>query len=83
MVHENYTNKQIMVISGASASAVSRWKLQYLAELDGHTPESVKAFTSEQQKIQSLRKQLRRSQQDNEILKKATALFALDNQQPV
>ena len=79
MAHERYTNKKIMAISGASSSAVSRWKKQYLAELNGETPESGKALTSEQQKIQLLEKQLWRSQRDNDILKKATALFAKDN----
>jgi transposase len=79
MVHERYTNKKIMVISGACSSAVSRWKKQYLAELNGKTPESGQALTSEQQKIQLLEKQLWRSQRDNEILKKATALFVKDN----
>ncbi len=38
------------------------------------------AMTPEQQEIQSLKKQLWRSQRDNEILKKAIALFAVDNQ---
>jgi len=80
MVHENYTNKKIMAISGAGPSAVTRWKKQYLAEINGQTPESGKAMTPEQQEIQSLKKQLWRSQRDNEILKKATALFAVDNQ---
>jgi len=79
MVHEHYTNKKIMVISGANSSAVSRWKKQYLAEINGKTPELGKALTPEQQKIQLLEKQLWRSQRDNDILKKATALFAKDN----
>lgn len=79
MVHERYTNKKIMVISGASSSAVSRWKKQHLAELNGETPESGKALTSEQQKIQLLEKQLWRSQRNHDILKKATALFVKDH----
>ena len=79
MVNENYTNKQIMEISGAGPTAVTRWKKQYLAELNGQTPESVKAMIPEQQEIQSLKKQLWRAKRDNEILKKATALFAKDN----
>lgn len=79
MVHENYTNKKIMAISGAGPSAVTRWKKQYLAEINGQTPEAGKAMTPEQQEIQLLKKQLWRSQRDNEILKKATALFAMDN----
>lgn len=35
MVNEGYTNKQIMEISGAASTAVSRWKKQYLEELEG------------------------------------------------
>jgi transposase len=79
MVHENYTNKQIIEISGAGPTAIIRWKKQYLAEINGQTPESAKALTSEQQEIQSLKKQLWRAKRDNEILKKATALFAQDS----
>ena len=79
MVHENYTNKKVMALSGAGASAVTRWKKQYLSEIGGQTPEFGKALTPEQQEIQLLKKQLWRAQRDNEILKKATALFAKDN----
>ena len=57
-----------------------RWKKQYLAELGGQTPTSGKAMTPEQQEIQSLKKRLWRAKRDNEILKKATALFAMDSQ---
>ncbi len=46
----------------------------------GQTPTSGKAMTPEQQEIQSLKKQLWRAKRDNEILKKATALFAMDSQ---
>lgn len=80
MVEEGYTNKQIEEISGAGKSAVSRWKQQYLSELDGKSPENVQALTPEQQRIQSLEKQLQRALRDNEILKKATTFFIRDNQ---
>ena len=80
MINEGYTNRQIIDISGAGPTAVARWKKQYLAELDGQTPQSGKAMTPEQQEIQSLKKQLWRAKRDNEILKKATALFAMDSQ---
>jgi transposase len=79
MVDEGYTNKQIMEISGVGASAVTRWKKQYLEELNGSTPQDRQAFTPEQQKIQSLEKQLWRAKRDNEILKKATAFFVREN----
>jgi len=75
MVNEGYTNQQIMDISGAASTAVSRWKKQYLEELDGKTPEGKKALTAEHKEIQSLKKQLWRAKRDNEILKKAAAIF--------
>jgi transposase len=58
MVNEGCTNRQIIDISGAGPTAVSRWKKQYLAELDGQIPQSGKAITPEQQEIQSLKKHL-------------------------
>ena len=78
MVEENYSNKKIMEISGAGASAVTRWKKQYREELAGKTPQG-KAFTAEHQRIQELEKQLRQAKRDNEILKKAAAFFAREN----
>ena len=75
MVNEGYTYQQIMDISGAGSTAVSRWKKQYLDEMAGNTPEGKKALTIEQQEIQSLKKQLWRAKRDNEILKKAAAIF--------
>ena len=58
MVNEGYTNKQIIEIPGKGPTAVARWKEQYLAELNGQTPTTGKAMTTEQQEIQSLKKQL-------------------------
>jgi transposase-like protein len=80
MVEEGYTNKQIEEMSGAGKSAVSRWKQQYLSELDGKSLGNVQALTPEQQRIQLLEKQLQRALRDNDILKKATAFFIRDNQ---
>ena len=80
MVEEGYTNKQIEEMSGAGKSAVSRWKQQYLSELDGKSPGNVQALTPEQQRIQLLEQQLQRALRDNDILKKATAFFIRDNQ---
>jgi len=79
MVNEGYTNQQIIEISGAGSTAISRWKKQYLDELDGNTPEGKKALTAEHQEIQDLKKQLWRAKRDNEILKKAAAIFIREN----
>jgi transposase len=75
MVEEGYSYKQIMEISGAGQTAVSRWKKQYIDELNGNTPTGKKALTAEHQEIQELKKQLWRAKRDNEILKKAAAIF--------
>ena len=79
LVNEGYSNKQVMEISGAGATAVSRWKKQYSKELKGITPQGKKALTADQQRIQDLEKQLWRAKRDNEILKKATAFFVKEN----
>jgi transposase len=80
IVDEGYSSKKVMEISGAGETAVSRWKRQYLAELNGETPPlGKKALTADKQRIQELEKQLWRAQRDNEILKKATAFFVRDN----
>ena len=78
MVDEGYSNEQVQQISGASMSAVSRWKRQYKDELGGVTPKAT-GLTEEQREIQSLKKQLARAKQDNEILKKAAAFFIREN----
>ncbi|MFV2058715.1 MAG: IS3 family transposase, partial [Thiohalomonadales bacterium] len=78
-VVEGYSTRQVMDISGAGATAVARWKSQYQQELKGQTPEGKKAFTPDQQRIQELEKQLWRAKRDNEILKKATALFVRES----
>jgi transposase len=80
MVNEGYTNRQVREISGAGETAVSRWKQQYLQEINGVEPVAgKKALTPENQRIQELEKQLWRAQRDNEILKKATAFFVREN----
>jgi len=65
MADEGYSNKKMMAVSGASESAVSRWKRQYISETNGQTPEGKKALTPEQQRIQELEKHLWRAKRDN------------------
>jgi transposase len=79
MLEEGYSNQQIQDISGASESAVTRWKSQYKKELNGEMPKDRKAITPEQIRIQELEKQLRQAKKDNEILKKAAAFLIRDS----
>ncbi len=50
---------------------------QYKKERQGITPKS-SAMTPEQKKIQTLEKQLKQLQSDNQLLKKASAFFAIE-----
>lgn len=79
MVEENYSNKQIMELSGASSSAVVRWKKQYLDEKNGEASSDKVALDPQIRRIQELEKQLAEAKKDNELLKKATAFFIRDN----
>ena len=56
-------------------TAVRRWVAQYKAELNGQ-PGIGLPLTPDQQRIWQLEAELRIAKEDNEILKKASALFA-------
>ena len=62
-------------------TALRRWLKQYEAEQDGQTPSGM-ALTSEQRRIQELERQVRKLEQEREILKKATAFFAAEANRP-
>jgi transposase len=79
MVGDRYTNQHVMDLSGAGATAVSRWKSQYLAEQRGEVVQGKVALDSDKRRIQALEKQLADSKRDVVLLKKATAFFIRDN----
>jgi transposase len=56
MVEDKYTNQQVMDLSGAGATAVSRWKSQYLAEQRGEVVQGKVALDSDKRRIQVLEK---------------------------
>ena len=56
-------------------TAVRRWVAQYKAELNGQ-PGIGLPLTPDQQRIRQPEAELRIAKEDNEILKKASALFA-------
>jgi transposase len=70
MVEENYTNKQIMDLSGAGASAVIRWKKQYLAEQKGEEVKGRIPLDADKRRIKELEAQLADSKEDVRLLKK-------------
>lgn len=78
IVEDGYALTRVCEIADASASAVSRWKRQYLQEKAGKTALKQSALSPEHQEIQRLKKALARAQRDNDILKKASALLMKD-----
>jgi len=79
MAEENYSNKQIMELSGAGPTAVTRWKKQYIAEQRGDEVPGKTPFNADKRRIKELEEKLAESQEDVRLLKKATALFIRDN----
>jgi len=79
MVEENYTNKAIMELSGAGATAVTRWKKQYEAEQKGEVIKGKIPLDPDKRRILELEKLLADSREDVRLLKKATAFFIRDN----
>ena len=81
-----------MIMEGESATSVGerlgintnllyRWKGEFLEELEGGSGVNEQMSPKEMAaEIQSLRKQLRRSERINEILKKTVSYFAKDEQ---
>lgn len=66
---------QVCKDMGLTPSAVRDWVKQLDAELAGG-PGVGKPLTADQQRIRELEHQLRQLKSDNELLKKASALFA-------
>jgi transposase len=60
-------------------SSMQRWTSQYKQELLGVTPQA-RALTPEQQRIQALEAENRQLKRDNDLLKKASAFFAIEMQ---
>ena len=76
MVDEDYSVKQACDTSGAGATAVKRWRQQYLAEKAGKPLVHHNALTEEPREVQQLKQRIKQLEMEREILKKATAFFA-------
>lgn len=60
-------------------SSLQKWISQYRQERQGITPKS-SAITPEQLRIQALEAENRQLKKDNDLLKKASAFFAIEMQ---
>ena len=64
---------------GIGVSTLDNWVRKYRQEQQGITPVTGLALTDEQRELQELRKQVKRLTMERDILKKASALLALDS----
>lgn len=74
VLQHNYPAAETMNIG---LSTLQRWLRQYRGEVRDETP-AASAITPEQRRIQELEKQVRQLQSDNDLLKKASAFFAME-----
>ena len=75
IVQQQHSITQLCHELNLGETAVRRWVAQYKAELNGQ-PGIDLPLTPDQQCIRQLEAELRIAKEDNEILKKASALFA-------
>ena len=75
IVQQQHSITQLCHELNLGETAVRPWVAQYKAELNGQ-PGIGLPLTPDQQRIRQLEVELRIAKEDNEILKKASALFA-------
>lgn len=79
VVHQGYGVGQAASAMHVGLSSMQRWLKQYRQELKGVTPQA-RAITPEQLRIQALEAENRQLKRDNDLLKKASAFFAIEMQ---
>ncbi len=78
VVDQNYSIREAALAVGIGHSTMDKWVRQLRNERKGVTP-SQSAMTPEHRRIKELEKKLRRIEEHNTILKKATALLMSDS----
>jgi transposase len=79
VVNQGYTMSQAASAMQVGLSSMQRWTSQYKQEVLGVTP-LARALTPEQQRIQALESEVKQLRRDNDLLKKASAFFAIEMQ---
>ncbi len=79
VVNQGYSVAQAASAMQIGLSSMQRWVSQYKQELRDITP-LAKALTPEQQRIQVLEAEVKQLRRDNDLLKKASAFFAIEMQ---
>ena len=78
VVDQNHSIREAAQAVGVGHSTMDKWVRQLRKERGGATP-TASAMTPEHRRIKELEKKLRRVEEHNEILKKATALLMSDS----
>lgn len=78
VVDKGYTVREAADAMNVGLSSMDRWVAQLRKERSGETPRGA-AMTADQQRIKELEKQVRRLEEHNTILKKASALLMSDS----
>ena len=78
VVDEKYSIREAATAVGVGHSTMDKWVRQLRDERQGVTPTQTE-MTPEHRRIKELEKKLRRVEEHNEILKKATALLMSDS----
>jgi transposase len=76
VLNQSYSVVQAAKAMNIGESSLQRWLRQYRQEVKGITPQA-RAISPEQQRTQALEAQIKR---DNDLLKKASAFFAIEMQ---
>lgn len=79
IVNQHYAVAQAAKAMGIGLSTRQRWHAQYRSEVKGMTP-AARAITPEQQRIQALERENKQLRLDCDLLKKASAFFAIEMQ---
>lgn len=77
VIRQGYQVKQAAIAMDVGLSTLQRWLRQYRGEQKGIPPKA-SAITPEQQRIQELEAQVKQLKSDNDLLKKASAFFAME-----
>ncbi len=78
VLDQQYSIREAAQAVGVGHSTMDKWVRQLRDERQGITPKQA-AMTPDQQRIKELEKKLRRVEEHNVILKKATALLMSDS----
>ena len=77
VIKHGYQVKEAAKAMNVGLSSLQKWLRQYRNEMKGITPKET-AITAEQKRIQELEAQVKQLKRDKELLKKASAFFAIE-----